>query len=182
MQNIKKLKSKSIEGLEVKNYQTFPSMEWGEDGGLRADLYYKGKFLARVLQEGNGGSAIAYMQTKNEIEWAEFKQACFDFLMRNDNNFGPNSQYDFMRDKTAEKIDDDDLEMVINLLKERHDHIKESEKALKKNYGKIAVVDKGYQIQYYMCSMNMTDEFFKEKSKVKDPFKLYTLSELQQAF
>lgn len=182
MQNIKKLKSKSIEGLEVRNYQTFPSMEWGEDGGLQADLYYNGKFLARIYNEGNGGCAIAYMQTKNDIECSDFKKACFDFLIRNDKNFGPQSQYEFMRDKTPNNLDDDDFETVINLLKERHDHIKEGERALKRNWGKIAIIDEGYKFHYYMCSAGMTKEQFLKNVQTKCPFELYTLSDLQQAF
>jgi len=185
MQNIKRLKSKSQEGLEVRNYQTFPSMEWGENGGLQADLYFNNKFLARVYNEGNGGCAIAYMQTKNETEWNEFKQACFDFLLRNDKDFGPNSQYEWMRKKTPERIDDDDLELVVNLLYKRHLHIKEAEKALKNNYGKIVVCNKGYQFKYYMCSFLMTDDKFKEVCKNKEDtqdFKIYSLKELQQAF
>lgn len=181
MQNIKNLKAKTLDGLTVKNYQTFPSMEWGENGGMQADLYYKGKFLARVLQEGNGGCAISYMQTKSETEWADFKKAIFDFLLRNDKDFGPNSQYKWMRDKTPEKIDDDDMEIAINLIKLRHDHIKEAEKALKKDYGKIAIVEKGYETTYYFCNVLMTDELFARQTKEKN-FKLYTLEELQQAF
>lgn len=158
MQNIKKLKSKSIEGLEVRNYQTFPSMEWGEDGGLQADLYYNGKFLARIYNEGNGGCAIAYMQTKSHDEWSDFKKACFDFLIRNDKDFGPQSKYEFMRNKTPNNLNDDDFETVVNLLKERHDHIKEGERALKRNWGKIAIIDEGYKFHYFMCSASMTKE------------------------
>lgn len=177
MQNIKKLKAKTKENLEVRNYQTFPSMEWGENGGLRADIYFNNKFLARVFQEGNGGCAIAYMQTKNETEWGEFKKACYDFLLRNDK--------DFRQDKTAETIDDDDLERVVNLIYERHCHIKEGEKALKNHFGKVAVCDRGYRYMYYFCSVLITEQQFKELCKNKqdtENFKLYTLTELQQSF
>lgn len=33
MKSIKKLKSVAVGNITVQNYKTFPSMEWGEDGG-----------------------------------------------------------------------------------------------------------------------------------------------------
>mgnify|MGYP003290648368 CR=1 FL=1 len=184
MQNIKKLKTKTIEGIEVKNYQTFPSMEWGENGGLRADIYYKGKYVVQVYNEGNGGMAIETYQIKDQELINDFKKSVHSFLLRNDKNYGPNSEFKWLRDKTAESIDGDDLEEFVNLVYLHHEKIAEINKGLKKGYAKLAVCDLGYEIKYYHCSYIMDERTFKEKvqdKKCTNNFKLYTLEDLEKA-
>ena len=48
---------KTREGIELKKLKTFPSMEWGENGGSCCDIYYKGKKVAEYFNDGNGGCA-----------------------------------------------------------------------------------------------------------------------------
>ena len=60
MKQVKDLRITTKEGFSVKNLQRFPSMEYGEDGGLQADLYCNGDFLMTVFDAGDGGCAIAH--------------------------------------------------------------------------------------------------------------------------
>lgn len=54
-----------IMGLELKAVKTFI----GSDGyGLNANLYYKGKKVAFVLDEGNGGELMVYFADKDKQE------------------------------------------------------------------------------------------------------------------
>ena len=93
MKNIKNLGIKTLEGFEVGNLQRFPSMEWGDEGGLQADVYYKGIKILQVFQEGNGGCAITYTNANYDANQAEIDLQCLRFLQRVDEDYGPNSRY-----------------------------------------------------------------------------------------
>lgn len=127
MKNIKDLKLKSIEGLEVRNLKTFPSMEWGEDGGLEADIYYDGKFAVRVFQEGNGGCAIDTERDDTILSAA--KPAILALLRRLDKAY---DHYDWLKNKTVDTLDADDYESVANLFVEQYDFVKGAKSCFKK--------------------------------------------------
>ena len=141
MKNIRDLGITTKEGFSVKNLKRFPSMEWGEEGGLTADLYYKGAKILSLYQEGNGGSAMA---TYNEMS-LDIKRAALDFLKRCDKAY---DTYEFLIRKTAKDINDDDFEAVINCIEERYDIIKNVKKAFKKDYKSVAVLGDDLRFDY----------------------------------
>jgi len=83
MKDIKDLKITTAEGLSVKNYKRFPSSEWGEEGGMQADLYLKGVHVGTVYDAGDGGESNFYGSTK-EYDVEALKTASFNFLSRKD--------------------------------------------------------------------------------------------------
>ena len=95
MRQIKDLGIKSKEGLKVKNLKRFPSMEYGEEGGLQAELWLGNHtYLGTLYQEGNGGCAN-FTWNANLLEKAKkgIKGLIHSFLLRNDKDYGPNSKY-----------------------------------------------------------------------------------------
>ena len=52
---------KTREGIELKKLKTFPSMEWGENGGCCCDIYCNGKKVAEYFNAGEGGCANVTM-------------------------------------------------------------------------------------------------------------------------
>lgn len=50
------------EQITIKNIKHFPSMEWGEDGGTSADIYYKGKKILNYVNYGDGGEEHLYWE------------------------------------------------------------------------------------------------------------------------
>lgn len=142
MKNIKNLKIKTKEGFEVKNLQRFPSMEWGEEGGLEADLYYNGKYIMQVYQAGDGGPAnISYIGDFYEKNKNEVNEAALKFLIRMDpTSYGPTAKYEWARTKTADQMDDDDWEMVVVEIERLYDDIKEVKKSFKKGYQTVAML------------------------------------------
>lgn len=171
MKNIKDLKVITKEGLSVKNLQRFPSMEWGEEGGLEADLYFNGELAANIFNEGCGGCASVSWK----IETPEFKKACFDFLCRVDSSYGPNSEYEWLRGKTADKIDDDDLESVVINIEARYSDIQAAKKIIKQGFKAAAAVKSARLIKYLSLKTdNITKENIKYYLQVKGLDKEYS--------
>jgi len=127
MKSIKKLKAVTSGVITVQNYKTFPSMEWGEDGGLDADICLNGKPVVHIYQEGNGGCACE--EVLDATLHQQVKEEAFKVLKKYDDGY---QKYDFLKDKTAEKIDADDFESFINVMAQRHDDIKLLESRNKK--------------------------------------------------
>lgn len=140
MKNIKNLGITTQEGFSVKNLQRFPSMEWGDEGGLQAELYYNGKEVMTVYQEGNGGCAITYLTDYGRSIEKELKEQGLRFLKRVDFCYGENTEYEWLKKKTAKNFDDDDWEAVIINIESRYDLVKDFKKILKKNYVLLANV------------------------------------------
>ena len=146
MKHIKNLKIKTVEGLEVGDLKRFPSMEWGEEGGLQAKLYLNGIPVGTLYQEGNGGCAdFTYDNSDMRTKVAE---ACLTFLKRVDANYGPKSKYEWLKNKTAKDINDDDIEAVINNIEERYDDVQVAKKIFKQGYKAVALLKNDYQTQY----------------------------------
>jgi len=129
MKHIKDLGFKSKEGIEVKDLQRFPSMEWGEEGGLQAEIYFNGVHVMRVYQEGNGGCACTY--NVNEQIMPEFRKAALEFLKRTDDAY-TSGEFSWLVGKTPEKLDDDDFEAVVLSMENHYDTLKEAKKAFNK--------------------------------------------------
>ena len=147
MKNIKNLKIKTTEGLEVKNLQRFPSMEWGDEGGLQAEVHLNGKLIGTLYQAGNGG--CANFTYNNSDDYAELAKAIIIFLKRVDKNYGPNSKYNWLKNKaTYRDIGDDDIEAAVNNIEERYDDIQVAKKIFKKGYQAVALLKNDFSTQY----------------------------------
>lgn len=139
MKSIKKLKSLATGNITVTNYKTFPSMEWGENGGMEADICVNKTPVVHIFQEGNGGCAFDTVLNKELL--SSLKENVLKVLKKHDDGY---SKYDFLKDKTAEKVDADDFESFINLMAQRHDDIKLLESRNKKlMHDMFAFVEKG---------------------------------------
>lgn len=161
MRQIKDLGIKSKEGLKVKNLKRFPSMEYGPMGGLQAELWLGNHtYLGTLYQEGNGGCAN-FTWNANLLEKTKkgIKGLIHSFLLRNDKNYGPNSKYSWLKNKTAENVDDDDIEMLVICFEEAYDARKFAEKQFKKGYKTVARLNRGYCFNWlsYRCD-NVTIE------------------------
>lgn len=110
MLNIKDLKVTTKEGLSVKNYKTFPSHEWGEDGGMQADVYLNGVYVGQVYDAGDGG--MGSMDFNSNANIKDFKNAVFNFLKRKDKNY---FKYSFMP-KQASDVNEDDYVCMVDLI------------------------------------------------------------------
>ncbi|MBQ0142029.1 MAG: hypothetical protein KBT06_04395 [Prevotellaceae bacterium] len=159
MKHIANLGITTKEGFSVKQLERFPSMEWGDEGGMRADLYYKNIRICQVFQEGNGGEAIAYMDAKlNEKLLKEVQKAALACLKRLEpNSYGPQG-YDWLKNKTPSKIDDGDYEAVVNNIEQYYDDLKQAKKIFKKGYTAVAVIDNYFKVSYLYCDFKTIEE------------------------
>lgn len=146
MKNIKNLKIRTKEGIEVKNLQRFPSMEWGDEGGLQADVYVNGEYVGQLYQAGDGGCA-SFTYPGSEA-YTKIAEAGIMFLQRVDKAYGPNSQYDWLKKKTARLMDDDDIEAVINNIEDRYMDVSVAQKIFKKGYKAVALLKNDHTTQY----------------------------------
>lgn len=143
MKNIKNLGIKTQEGFEVKNLKRFPSMEWGDEGGLQADVYYKGNFILTLMQAGDGGCANTYTQPYYREHMDEIKEAAFSFLKRVETDmYGPNAKYANLAHTSAKQINDDDWEQVVIEIEDHYYDTKEAMKIFKQGFKAIAVLKK----------------------------------------
>lgn len=158
MKNIKRLGITTKEGFEVRNLQRFPSMEFGEEGGLQADLYYKGKHIMGVFQEGRGGCAMTYPTDFYKTHRFELEKECLNFLKRVDKSYGPDSPYDWLRNKKVrvsdnskpqmEFINDDDWEAVVINIEEYYGEVKSAAKSFRAGYKAVACLKSDIEIGY----------------------------------
>lgn len=148
MKSIKNLGITTLEGFEVRNLERGYSLEWGPEGSLIAELYYKGKHIMRVYQEGNGGCAITYQEDYYREHKTEIDLQCLRFLKRVDKSYGPDSPYDWLRDKKINKIDDDDWEAVVNNIEEYYDDVKAAATAFRAGYKAVVSMKNDYQTSY----------------------------------
>lgn len=147
MKNIKNLGIKSLEGFEIKNLQRFPSMEWGPEGGLQADIFFEGKKFAQIYDAGDGGCASGLYDHTDPTH--KIAKKCLEFLKRLDKAYDDTEGYDFLKHKTELDIDADDWEAVINIFEERYDDIKEARNCFKKGYKSLAAV-KNHHSSFYL--------------------------------
>lgn len=120
MKQIKETNVLTKEGFSFKNLSRFPSYEWGDDGGLDVDLYYKGERFAHVYNDGNGGCPMVnyYGDNINLI-----KCDALAFLKRYDYSYSPLSQYEWLKNKSPYDINDDDIENLACCLEVAHEDL-----------------------------------------------------------
>ena len=188
VKQIKDLKISTKEGLKIKELQRFPSQEFGPTGGLQAEVWLGDHtYVGTLFQAGDGGMANFTWNGNLTTETREqIKQYVFDFLIRNDEDFGPKSKYEFMRDKTPAKINDDDFESLICILEEEYDTRKEIAKSFKKGFKSVARINQGYQfsyVQYYVSDITEKEvsDFLKKKNIAYETIDIYTSNDLALA-
>lgn len=148
MKSIKNLGIKTKEGFEVKNLKRFPSMEWGEEGGLEAEIYLDGKLAGTVFDAGDGGpSSFTYANVAFKPE--EIAVKGLEFLKRTDPDYnGTGKHSNLFAGKTAKNFGDDDLQTIVTILEERHDIVKQAKKSFKKGYKAVVALKSDWQISY----------------------------------
>lgn len=111
MKNIRDLKIKTKEGFEIKNYMRFPSREWGDEGGCKADVYYKGAYVGTMYNKGDGGMAdFDFDNSISKDKKTEIKTELLKFLKRIDDAY---SEYSWLKNKTPETINGDDFDALV---------------------------------------------------------------------
>ena len=148
MKNIKDLKIKTLEGFSVKNLQRFPSMEWGDEGGLQANVLYNGKEVFQIYQEGNGGPAITYWTDYGKSIEKEVRERAFEFLKRVDKDYQEGSEYQWLMAKEPKDINDDDFETMVVLIEEQYERVKFVKKSFKNGYKTVAILSNDCQVSY----------------------------------
>ena len=148
MKSVKDLKITTKEGFSVKNLQRFPSMEWGEDGGLQATVLYNGKEVFELFQAGDGGLANVYWTEHGKKIANEVREKVFDFLKRVDKDYQDGSKYQWLMAKTPQEISDDDFETMVVLIEEQYERTKFVKKSFKKGYKTIAILSNECQVSY----------------------------------
>lgn len=145
MKQIRDLGITTKEGFSVENLKRFPSMEWGEDGGLQADLFYKGDKIMTVFNAGDGGCAICHTTELYSTKMGEIKTAALAFLKRCDDNW---DKYDFLRNKTAKDIDDDDFGSVVTVIEDHYYIVSQLIKSFRNGYKTVVVLKNDLHIDY----------------------------------
>ena len=178
MKNIKDLKIKTLEGFSVKKLQRFPSMEWGEEGGLQADLFYNGKQVLQLYQAGDGGMANTYWTEYGKEVEQEVKEKALKFLQRVDKSYQMGSDYYQFAAKTPSEIDDDDFETLIILIEEQYEKAKFVKSSFKKGYKSVAILSNDFQTSYLQYYQENVPEIRVEEWLVKNNHKEYTEIEM----
>ena len=159
MKEIKNLGIFTKEGIEIKNLQRFPSLEWGPTGGLQAEVCLNGKLIGTLYQAGDGG--CANFTYNNSADYAELAKAALAFLKRVDENYGPNSKYEWLKNKkTYQDIGDDDIEAVITDIEEYYDDVKQAAKSFRAGYKAVVVLKSDWQtdyLQYHVSDISNND-------------------------
>lgn len=136
-----KLGFKTIEGLSLAHYSEGWSMEYGEGGSYHCELVYNGKVVAELTEYGNGRS-LDYRFEDQAIE-KEVGDAVLVFLRRTNEDYGPNSKYDFC--KNATEASECEYETLINELVYEKDRRKSAEKLLKKGWAMAGIFEDDFQ-------------------------------------
>lgn len=162
MKDIKRLGITTQEGFEVQNLQRFPSMEFGEEGGMQADVYFKGNHIMRVYQEGNGGCAVTYRTDYYREHRFTIERACLEFLQRVDENYGPDSSYEWLKNKKVavsstskpreDLINDDDWEALVYNIEEYYDDTEMAKKAFRRGAGTVIALYGALRTRYLQTS------------------------------
>lgn len=125
----KNLGFKTVEGLEVKNLETFPSREWGDEGGMKADIYLNGEKVGHFFNAGDGGMPDFYLE--NGVDRKEVYKAFLDFLKRKDPCYQEGSPYKWLMEKSEpEKVDEDDIFAAVGLIFDKYLALKSAKKIL----------------------------------------------------
>lgn len=158
MKNIKNLNITTQEGFSIKNLQRFPSMEWGDEGGLQADVFYNGQKIFQLYDAGDGGMANYYLTEYGKKTEQEWREKAFQFLKRVDKDYQDGSEYEWLNAKTPKELDDSDFETLVVLIEDRYSRVQFAKKSFKKGYKTVAILSNDFQtsyLQYYQENVPM---------------------------
>ena len=146
---------KTKEGLSLAHYSDGWSMEYGEGGSYTVDVLLNGKIMARAFEEGNGGPLLV------EYEVTDHKavdRAVLDYLMRTDEDYSPNSKYEFVRKtiETGEVSDSEYACFIQSLVLEFKNRKNYKNYFEKKGYKLVALIKKINGLITY--AMSPTDD------------------------
>lgn len=145
---------KTKEKIEIKKFKTFPSMEWGENGGSCCDIYVKGKKVATYFNEGNGGEPNIHMV--GEMNYKELKDLCYQANERlglNDPRYGYEINYSCA------------IECLIDYLADMKDIQKIYNKEVKKGYNYVMIGRTWNKISWCGCKVDRQEEMKKVVDK-----------------
>ena len=145
MKRVSDLKITTKEGFHIKNLQRFPSMEYGEDGGLKADIYYNRNLIGTLFNAGDGGCARMDFTEYGRKNLGTLKVAALSFVKRCDRDW---DKYDFLKDKNASAFDDDDWEALVITIEQRYDDVKTIKQSFRKGYKSVCIISNDVERQY----------------------------------
>jgi len=185
MKHIKDLGVITQEGIEIKELKRFPSMEWGDEGGLQAAIFLDGEFMGTLFQAGEGG--CANFSCPSAVAYQKIAEAGCAFLKRVDKAYGPNTQYSWLKNKTVKNMNDDDFEAVVTNIEEEAEIRTQVRKALIQGYKSVVVIEQETQFSYlyYQCegvTSREVEDFLKRKKVQYTDFKIYTSHILNTRF
>lgn len=155
MKQFKKLNATTKEGISFKNIELFPSMEWGDEGGQRANILYKGKIIGTYYQEGNGGCCNVYFDCDNETQDAYTKDLSVAVKRLETSHPELLADFDNVYDNT---------ETLFCLLLDLHEHYKFYKKMIKKyEQYNIALAVMDYEWKSTCCIGAFTDDPSKDR-------------------
>lgn len=154
---------KTKEGFSFKNLKHFPSSEWGEDGGASADLYLtidkQNVKIGHVFNAGDGGCAnFDWDKGIQDNQKSGIMQKALDFLKRCHPSYSQDKGFNWLKNRTIDKFDDDDWDSVLVQLETFNDHVKIFKKMKDRGYQFIGVVDNGIECNYYGCHSNQLQQ------------------------
>lgn len=139
-----KLGFETKEGLSLAHFQDGWSMEYGEGGSYQCDLLYKGKKVCTLMEEGNGGPLNIYGEADNAT-MKEVEKAIITYLARTNEDYGPNSKYDFCKEAVKNcKATDCEYSTLANDLIDEYETRKKMAKWFKQGYKVVGKFDFGY--------------------------------------
>ena len=128
------------EGLSLGHYSDGWSMEYGDGGQYNVEILLNGKVMAEATDEGYGGPLLLEYKVDDH---KAIDKAVFDYLIRTDEDFGPDSQYDFIREAVkAGKVDDSDYACFIQSLVLEFKKRKTYKHYFKQEYPLVALIEK----------------------------------------
>jgi hypothetical protein len=136
--------------LSLGHYSDGWSMEYGDGGQYTVEILLNGKVMAEAADEGNGGPILLEYKVNDH---KAIDKAVLDYLIRTDEDFGPNSQYDFIREtvKTG-KVDDSDYACFIQSLVLEFKNRKTYKYYFKQDYKLVALIKKVNGLIHYAAS------------------------------
>ncbi len=137
----KKLGFSTQEGLTLANFEDGWSMEYGQGGSYHCDLLFKGKVIAELTEEGNGGCLGIYRKADKALV-KEAEDAILTCLKRCNKYYMPNSPYDFC--KNATEVSDTEYASLAEMLLNEYDKRKAITKSLKKGYTCVGIYDNDF--------------------------------------
>lgn len=166
------------EGLSLAHYQDGWSMEYGEGGSYNVEVLLNGKKVATVTEYGNGGPVDVTYLTNNH---KEVDDAVLTYLKRTDEDYGPNSKYEWCRN--IKNASDTEYACFVTSLTDIYNHRKKALSFYKKGYQTVAFADNGYQtniVAFVSNDQKLALNFMKEKNPNAKKIYFITQDDLEQ--